>query len=50
RIGHLGDFNDLMLSATLSGIEMGLHLADVPHQQGGAQAALDYLKATPKAL
>lgn len=50
RIGHLGDFNDLMLSATLSGIEMGLHLADVPHQPGGAQAALNYLKSTPKSV
>ena len=50
RIGHLGDFNDLMLSATLSGIEMGLHLANLPHQTGGAQAALDYLKATPKSV
>ena len=50
RIGHLGDFNDLMLSATLSGIEMGLFLADVPHQSGGAQAAIDYLKATPRTL
>ena len=47
RIGHLGDFNDLMLMATLSGIEMGLHLAEVPHQTGGAQAALDYLKSLP---
>ena len=24
RIGHLGDFNDLMLAGTLSGVEMGL--------------------------
>ena len=47
RIGHLGDFNDLMLMGTLSGIEMGLHLADVPHQTGGAQSALNFLKATP---
>jgi hypothetical protein len=23
RIGHLGDFNDLMLAGTLSGVEMG---------------------------
>lgn len=44
RIGHLGDFNDLMLCATLSGIEMGLSLAQVPHQQGGAQAALSHLQ------
>jgi alanine-glyoxylate transaminase/serine-glyoxylate transaminase/serine-pyruvate transaminase len=44
RIGHLGDFNDLMLMATLSGIEMGLHKAGVPHSTGGVQAAMDYLK------
>jgi alanine-glyoxylate transaminase/serine-glyoxylate transaminase/serine-pyruvate transaminase len=43
RIGHLGDFNDLMLSGTLAGIEMGLELARVPHQKGGVAAALDYL-------
>jgi alanine-glyoxylate transaminase/serine-glyoxylate transaminase/serine-pyruvate transaminase len=43
RIGHLGDFNDLMLAGTLSGIEMGLQLAGVPHQKGGVQAALAYL-------
>ena len=40
RIGHLGDFNDLMLAGTLSGIEMGLHLAGVPHRRGGVDAAL----------
>ena len=40
RIGHLGDFNDLMLAGTLSGIEMGLDLADVPHERGGVAAAL----------
>jgi len=43
RIGHLGSFNDLMLAGTLSGVEMGLALAGVPHQPGGVQAALDYL-------
>ena len=43
RIGHLGDFNDLMLMGTLSGVEMGLHLAGVPHRQGGAAAAMDVL-------
>lgn len=43
RIGHLGWFNDLMLAGTLSGIEMGLALAGVPHRKGGVQAALDYL-------
>jgi alanine-glyoxylate transaminase/serine-glyoxylate transaminase/serine-pyruvate transaminase len=46
RIGHLGDFNDLMLMATLSGVEMGLAKAGVPHQSGGAQVAMDYLKET----
>ena len=43
RIGHLGDFNDLMLAATLAGIEMGLGLAGVPHEKGGVDAAMDYL-------
>ncbi len=43
RIGHLGDFNDLMLAGTLSGIEMGLELAGVAHKKGGVAAALDYL-------
>src|ERR1700728_3962348 len=43
RIGHLGDFNDLMLSGTLSGVEMGLALAGVPHSSGGVAAALEYL-------
>jgi alanine-glyoxylate transaminase/serine-glyoxylate transaminase/serine-pyruvate transaminase len=44
RIGHLGDFNDLMLMATLCGLEMGLELAGVPHQTGGAARAMEYLK------
>jgi alanine-glyoxylate transaminase/serine-glyoxylate transaminase/serine-pyruvate transaminase len=43
RIGHLGDFSDLMLMGTLSGIEMGLRAAGVPHQSGGVQEALAYL-------
>jgi alanine-glyoxylate transaminase/serine-glyoxylate transaminase/serine-pyruvate transaminase len=43
RIGHLGDFNDLMLTGTLAGIEMGLDRAGVPFRKGGVQAALDYL-------
>jgi len=40
RIGHLGSFNDVMLAATLSGIEMGLRVAAVPHREGGVTAAL----------
>ena len=43
RIGHLGDFNDLMLAGTLCGVEMGLAVAGVPHRTGGVAAALDYL-------
>ncbi len=46
RIGHLGDFNDLMLMGTLCGVEMGLIRAGVAHQKGGAQAAMEYLAAT----
>jgi alanine-glyoxylate transaminase/serine-glyoxylate transaminase/serine-pyruvate transaminase len=49
RIGHLGSFNDLMLAGTLSGIEMGLQLAGVPHKKGGINAALDRLtQANPE--
>ncbi|WP_353110341.1 pyridoxal-phosphate-dependent aminotransferase family protein [Salinisphaera dokdonensis] len=46
RIGHLGDFNDLTLAGTLSGVEMGLKRAGIAHQSGGVQAALDYLAET----
>jgi alanine-glyoxylate transaminase/serine-glyoxylate transaminase/serine-pyruvate transaminase len=45
RIGHLGDFNDLMLCGTLAGIEMGLALAGVPHRAGGVAVAMEYLVA-----
>ena len=44
RIGHIGHFNDLMLMGTLAGVEMGLHLAKVPHSAGGVLAAMDVLK------
>ncbi len=43
RIGHLGDFNDLTLMGTLSGVEMGLALAGVPVKKEGVQAAMAYL-------
>ena len=46
RIGHLGEFNDLMLAGTLSGVEMGLELAGAPHGKGGINAALEFLTAT----
>ena len=45
RIGHLGDFNELMLAGTLSGIEMGLALAKIPFSKGGVTGALDYLSS-----
>jgi alanine-glyoxylate transaminase/serine-glyoxylate transaminase/serine-pyruvate transaminase len=44
RIGHIGHFNDLMLMGTLSGVEMGLDLAKIPHRSGGVLAAMDILK------
>jgi len=45
RIGHLGDFNDLMLAGTLCGVEMGLRAAGIPFNRGGIDAALEYLAA-----
>ena len=49
RIGHLGDFNDLMLMGTLAGVEMGLRVAGVPHRarrrpgrHGRAQPAIGW--------
>jgi len=47
RIGHLGDFNDLMLIGTLGGVEMGLANAGIPFAVGGVDAALDYLANNP---
>jgi alanine-glyoxylate transaminase / serine-glyoxylate transaminase / serine-pyruvate transaminase len=44
RIGHLGDFNDLMLAGTLSGVEMGLAASGVPFNRGGVTAALECLE------
>jgi alanine-glyoxylate transaminase/serine-glyoxylate transaminase/serine-pyruvate transaminase len=45
RIGHLGDFNDLMLAGTLSGVQMGLELAGVAVDPAGLQAAMQLLRA-----
>lgn len=49
RIGHLGDFNELMLCGTLAGVEMGLALAGVPHTKGGVDAAMTYLSESAAA-
>ena len=46
RIGHLGDFNDLMLAGTLAGVEMGLAATEIPFVRGGITAALEYLATT----
>ena len=43
RIGHLGDFNELMLAGTLAGIEMGLKNSKIPYKSGGIMSALNFL-------
>ena len=43
RIGHLGDFHDLMVTGTLSGVEIGLKARGIPHRSGGVEAAMTYL-------
>jgi alanine-glyoxylate transaminase/serine-glyoxylate transaminase/serine-pyruvate transaminase len=43
RIGHLGDFHDLMVTGVLSGIEMGLRVCGIPHRSGGVEVAMNYL-------
>lgn len=42
RVGHLGNFNDLMLAGTLSGVQMGLDLMGIPHGDG-VSPALSFL-------
>lgn len=49
RIGHLGDCNDLTLIAAISGVEMGLKLANVPLANSGVVCAMEYFAATSKA-
>jgi alanine-glyoxylate transaminase/serine-glyoxylate transaminase/serine-pyruvate transaminase len=44
RIGHLGECNELTLMGALSGVEMGLAAAGVPHRAGGVEAAMTYLE------
>ena len=43
RIGHLGDFNDLMLMGTLNGLELGFEIAGIPYQKGGTAKAIEIL-------
>jgi alanine-glyoxylate transaminase/serine-glyoxylate transaminase/serine-pyruvate transaminase len=44
RIGHLGECNELTLLGALSGVEMGLEVAGVPHRAGGVDAAMKALE------
>jgi alanine-glyoxylate transaminase / serine-glyoxylate transaminase / serine-pyruvate transaminase len=44
RVGHLGECNELMLLGALSGVEMGLTAAGVPHRAGGVDAAMKSLE------
>ena len=43
RIGHLGDFHDLMVTGTLTGVEIGLKARGIPYRAGGVEAAMSYL-------
>jgi alanine-glyoxylate transaminase/serine-glyoxylate transaminase/serine-pyruvate transaminase len=43
RIGHLGDFNDVAVLATLSGVEIGLRALGIEHDPAGVSAATAYL-------
>jgi alanine-glyoxylate transaminase / serine-glyoxylate transaminase / serine-pyruvate transaminase len=47
RIGHIGDFHDMIVTATLTGVEMGLNSLGVPYRSGGVTAATDYLSVKP---
>ncbi len=49
RIGHLGDLNDLTLIGAISGVEMGMKIAGIPHHAGGTQAAMDVLAGAEQA-
>jgi alanine-glyoxylate transaminase/serine-glyoxylate transaminase/serine-pyruvate transaminase len=49
RIGHLGDFNDLMLAGALAGVQMALGVHGIPHGEDGVSAALTYLESVAKA-
>jgi alanine-glyoxylate transaminase / serine-glyoxylate transaminase / serine-pyruvate transaminase len=49
RIGHLGDFNDLMLMGTLAGVELGLRAADVAFRESGLPAAIEALSRSRSA-
>jgi alanine-glyoxylate transaminase/serine-glyoxylate transaminase/serine-pyruvate transaminase len=39
----MGDLGVLSFTGTLSGVEMGLQVAGIPHNAGGVQAAMNFL-------
>jgi alanine-glyoxylate transaminase/serine-glyoxylate transaminase/serine-pyruvate transaminase len=43
RIGHMGDISDRMLTASLTGVEMGMAMTQIPHSDGGVAAAERFL-------
>ncbi|WP_428483152.1 pyridoxal-phosphate-dependent aminotransferase family protein [Rhodopila sp.] len=43
RIGHMGEIGVLSFTGALTGVEMGLRAAGIPHQAGGVQAAMNFL-------
>jgi alanine-glyoxylate transaminase/serine-glyoxylate transaminase/serine-pyruvate transaminase len=48
RFGHLGYTNDATIIGALAAVEMGLELAQVPHDVGGVDAAVSYLTQTDR--
>ena len=50
RLGHLGDFNELMLCGMLCGVAMGLEIAGVTLERGGLHAALKFLQGAPESV
>lgn len=50
RIGHLGDFHELAVTGTLSGVEMGLAARGIPHRPGGVEAAMRALRGNAAPL
>lgn len=45
RIAHMGYVNAPMILGTLGAVEVALKALDIPHGQGGVQAAIDHLAA-----
>lgn len=44
RIGHLGDFHELLVAGTLAGVQMGMAVCGIPHRPGGVETAMAYLQ------